>query len=83
MESEFALYVVEIFLRVYECVCVCVVCVADNWTAARSPVTPLQQKSFSWPVHSSCQCFTNTEGASAVQTHAQCHLQIAFMCVRV
>lgn len=59
------------------------VCGADSWTAARSPVTPLPQKSFWWPVRSSCQCFTNTEGASAVQTHAQCHLQIAFTCVHV
>lgn len=59
------------------------VCGADSWTAARSPVTPLQQKSFWWPVHSSCQCCTNAEGSSAVQTHAQCHLQIAFTCVHV
>lgn len=68
----------------FECVCVCVwMRRADNWIAARSPGHPAAVEKLLMANAELLPMFHKTECVSSVQTDAQCHFQIEFMCVHV
>lgn len=55
----------------------------DNWTAAWSPGHPAAVEKLLMANAGLLPIFHKTECVSAVQTDAQCHFQIEFMCVHV
>lgn len=62
--------------------CVCV-CVWVAWIAARSPGHPAAVEKLLMANAELLPMFHKTECVSSVQTDAQCHFQIEFMCVHV
>lgn len=59
------------------------VCVWVAWIAARSPGHPAAVEKLLMANAELVPMFHKTEYVSSVQTDAQCHFQIEFMCVRV